>query len=103
MTSQPWIIDERPEAFDPAAEPAAKAAEDLLSPREIEIARLVAAGYPNKTIGGILEISPWTVATHVRRIFIKLGVHGRASMVAHLAQRGFRFQRSPLGGARPRR
>lgn len=72
-----------------------------LSPREQEIARLVAIGYPNKTIAGILDISPWTVATHVRRIFAKLGVHGRPAMIAELAQAGFRFDRpAPV---RPRR
>lgn len=65
-----------------------------LSPREQEIARLVAIGYPNKTIAGILDISPWTVATHVRRIFNKLGVHGRAAMIAELARAGFRFDRA---------
>ena len=70
-----------------------------LSPREQEIARLVAIGYPNKTIAGILDISPWTVATHVRRIFNKLGVHGRPAMIAELARAGFRFDR-PLPAAR---
>jgi DNA-binding CsgD family transcriptional regulator len=64
-----------------------------LSPREQEIARLVAIGYPNKTIAGILDISPWTVATHVRRIFNKLNVHGRPAMIAELAHAGFRFDR----------
>ncbi|HEX8124796.1 MAG TPA: helix-turn-helix transcriptional regulator [Allosphingosinicella sp.] len=64
-----------------------------LSPREQEIARLVAVGYPNKTIAGILDISPWTVATHVRRIFNKLNVHGRPAMIAELARAGFRFER----------
>lgn len=64
-----------------------------LSPREQEIARLVAVGYPNKTIAGILDISPWTVATHVRRIFNKLNVHGRPAMIAELALAGFRFDR----------
>jgi two-component system, NarL family, nitrate/nitrite response regulator NarL len=55
-----------------------------LSPREREIARLVANGLPNKTIGAVLEISTWTVATHLRRIFVKLGVTSRAAMVARL-------------------
>jgi DNA-binding CsgD family transcriptional regulator len=78
-----------------------------LSPREQEIARLVAIGYPNKTIAGILDISPWTVATHVRRIFNKLGVHGRPAMIAELARAGFRFERRRalvlrLTAARPR-
>ncbi|MEZ4618345.1 MAG: helix-turn-helix transcriptional regulator [Caldilineaceae bacterium] len=53
-----------------------------LSPREQEIVRLVAKGYPNKTIAGVLDISPWTVSTHLRRIFAKLGVNSRAEMVA---------------------
>ena len=33
----------------------------LLSPREQEIARMVASGYPNKTIASVLEISSWTM------------------------------------------
>lgn len=53
-----------------------------LSPREQEIVRLVARGHPNKTIAAILEISPWTVSTHIRRIFAKLGVNSRSEMVA---------------------
>lgn len=55
-----------------------------LSPREREIVRLVASGHVNKTIGSVLDISPWTVATHLRRIFAKLGVTSRASMVAKI-------------------
>lgn len=57
----------------------------LLSPREQEIARMVASGYPNKTIASILEISSWTVASHLRRIFIKLEVPSRAAMAARLS------------------
>ncbi len=53
-----------------------------LSPRELEIVRLVAKGHPNKTIAAILDISPWTVATHLRRAFDKLGVKSRAEVVA---------------------
>jgi DNA-binding CsgD family transcriptional regulator len=56
----------------------------LLSPREEEIARMVAAGYPNKTIAAVLDISSWTVGTHLRRVFAKLGVGSRAAMVASL-------------------
>ncbi len=60
-------------------------AEDVhLSPREAEIIRLVAAGLPNKCIGAVLEISTWTVATHLRRIFAKLGVSSRAAMIARV-------------------
>jgi DNA-binding CsgD family transcriptional regulator len=57
-----------------------------LSPRELEIARMVAKGYPNKTIASILDISSWTVASHLRRIFCKFGVSSRAAMVARLLE-----------------
>ena len=62
--------------------------EGVLSPREREIARMVAKGYPNKVIARVLEISSWTVSTHLRRIFAKLGVSTRASMVAQLLEEG---------------
>ena len=58
-----------------------------LSPRELEIVRLVAKGLPNKCIAKVLEISEWTVATHMRRIFAKLGVNSRAAMIAHILER----------------
>jgi DNA-binding CsgD family transcriptional regulator len=57
-----------------------------LSPRELEIARMVAKGYPNKTIATILDISSWTVASHLRRVFSKFGVSSRAAMVACLLE-----------------
>jgi DNA-binding CsgD family transcriptional regulator len=58
------------------------------SPRECEIARMVAKGYPNKTIAAVLEISSWTVGTHLRRIFAKLHVSSRAAMVARMIEMG---------------
>jgi DNA-binding NarL/FixJ family response regulator len=57
-----------------------------LSPREQEIVRMVAKGHPNKVIADVLNISSWTVCTHLRRIFAKLGVTSRAAMVAHLIE-----------------
>jgi DNA-binding CsgD family transcriptional regulator len=53
-----------------------------LSPRERQIARLVAEGATNRAIASSLEISLWTVSTHMRRIFAKLDVCSRAEMVA---------------------
>jgi len=55
-----------------------------LSPREQEIVRMVAEGHPNKVIADVLSISSWTVCTHLRRIFAKLGVTSRAAMVARM-------------------
>jgi DNA-binding CsgD family transcriptional regulator len=59
-----------------------------LSPREQEIVRMVAKGHPNKVIADVLNISAWTVCTHLRRIFLKLGVGSRAAMVAQLLELG---------------
>src|SRR5580765_3818764 len=56
----------------------------ILSPREQEIARMIARGLPNKAIAAVLEISTWTVGTYLRRIFAKLHVTSRAAMVARL-------------------
>jgi len=66
-----------------------------LSPREQEIVRMVAKGHPNKIIADVLNISSWTVCTHLRRIFAKLGVGSRAAMVAQLLQVGVIAPDSP--------
>ena len=63
-------------------------ADATLSPRELEVVRMVAKGHPNKIIADVLSISSWTVCTHVRRIFAKLGVGSRAAMVAQLLECG---------------
>jgi DNA-binding CsgD family transcriptional regulator len=60
-----------------------------LSPREQEVARMVAAGRTNQAIACALDISVWTVSTHLRRIFAKLAVSTRTEMVSRImAQRG---------------
>lgn len=61
-----------------------KLEEVMLTPRESEIARLIAAGNPDKTIAAALGISKFTVSTYIRRIFAKLGVSTRAAMVHRL-------------------
>lgn len=57
-----------------------------LSPRELEIVRMVAKGLPNKTIASVLQISAWTVSSHLRRVFGKLGVTSRTEMVSRLLE-----------------
>ena len=54
---------------------------NILTNRELQIATLVARGKSNKQIAKQLQISKWTVSTHLRRIFIKLKVDNRAAMV----------------------
>ena len=61
-----------------------------LSPRSSEIARMVANGRTNQAIAGALDISIWTVSSHLRRIFAKLAVCSRTETAAHLlGQRSF--------------
>lgn len=57
----------------------------LLTERELQIVKFVALGYPNKQIAKHLQISEWTVSTHLRRVFAKLGVDSRAAMVYRCA------------------
>ncbi len=73
-----------------------RAEEVSLSPREAEIARMVAAGLTNKAIASVLDISPWTVGTYLRRIFGKLEVNSRAAMTAAVARS--RYGRPDAGG-----
>ncbi|MFI1994051.1 LuxR C-terminal-related transcriptional regulator [Actinoplanes sp. NPDC020271] len=58
-----------------------------LTTREREVAHMVAMGLTTGAIAGKLSVSPWTVSTHLRRIFAKLDVSTRAAMVAVLADR----------------
>src|SRR5262245_35215455 len=55
---------------------------ERLTARELQIVALVAEGRVNKQIADDLRISEWTVSTHLRRIFAKLGVDTRAAMVS---------------------
>ena len=52
-----------------------------LSPREIEVLKLVAAGKSNKEIAALLFVSEGTVKTHVLNIHQKLGVTDRTEAV----------------------
>ncbi|ONI92572.1 hypothetical protein ALI22I_03410 [Saccharothrix sp. ALI-22-I] len=53
-----------------------------LSPREAEIARMVAAGQTNREIAEELFLSSRTVEQHVARLFRKLGINSRAHLRA---------------------
>jgi DNA-binding NarL/FixJ family response regulator len=53
--------------------------EDAMSPRELEVLRLVAQGLANKQIGRRLGITERTVKAHLGRVFRELGVADRTS------------------------
>jgi predicted ATPase/DNA-binding CsgD family transcriptional regulator len=58
-----------------------------LTPRELQIAELIARGLSNRAIAAELVISPATAARHVANIFAKLGVTSRAQVAAWTAER----------------
>jgi DNA-binding NarL/FixJ family response regulator len=59
-----------------------------LTPRELEIVRLVAQGLRNKELANRLSITEGTVKIHLHNIYDKLGVDGRLELVLCAQQRG---------------
>jgi len=57
-----------------------------LSPREVEVLRLLVAGASNREIAEQLFVSPRTVQTHLTNIFGKLGVGTRTAAIAYTYQ-----------------
>jgi non-specific serine/threonine protein kinase len=57
-----------------------------LSPREVEIARLVGDGLANREIGERLYLSPRTVEKHIEHVMNKLAVDSRAEIAAWQAR-----------------
>lgn len=58
---------------------------EVLTPREIEIVRMVASGIGNREVGEKLFISEGTVKTHLHTIYEKLGIRSRVQL-ANYAQ-----------------
>lgn len=71
-----------------AAELADHATDDELTPRQVDILRLIAGGNANKQIAHQLCISEQTVKSHVTTIMSKLGANDRTHAVAIGLRRG---------------
>ncbi|HEX4033922.1 MAG TPA: response regulator transcription factor [Solirubrobacteraceae bacterium] len=61
---------------------------DGLTPRELEVLRLIAHGHTSVEIADELRLSPRTVETHRARIHKKLGLDSRAELVRYSLARG---------------
>jgi predicted ATPase/DNA-binding CsgD family transcriptional regulator len=71
----------------------------LLTPRELEVAVLVARGLTNRQAAQQLLVAPRTVETHLEHIFAKLGVQTRAEVAAWAARNESMLDVSSLAGA----
>jgi DNA-binding CsgD family transcriptional regulator len=71
---------------------------DALTPSELHVARLAAAGHTNRQIAQALWISRKTVETHLAAVYRKLEVNDRARLVAVLAGK----DQGPPHDAKPR-
>jgi DNA-binding CsgD family transcriptional regulator len=63
-----------------SAQPSSRVS-DTLTAREHDVLAVISQGFSNKRIARTLEISPETVKTHVKRIFLKLAVNTRTEAV----------------------
>jgi DNA-binding NarL/FixJ family response regulator len=69
-------------------ESAAREAGKNLTPRELEIVRMIAQGLRNKAVATRLSISEGTVKIHLHNIYEKLGVDGRLELVLFAQEKG---------------
>lgn len=62
----------------------------LLTPRERDVARLVAAGQRNRVIAATLGISEGTVKMHLHNVYVKLGLESRTQLAMSAGTLGTR-------------
>ena len=71
-----------------AAEIAEHVTDSSLTPREIDVLRLVAAGNANKEVGALLSLTEVTIKSHMKNILAKLGANDRTHAVTIALKRG---------------
>ena len=60
------------------------AKEFSLSARETEIVMLIARGFTTDNVAKKLVISPYTVNTHIRHVYEKIGIHKRSELIDYI-------------------
>lgn len=76
-------------ASPPSARPAGDEGGAPMTERELEVLRLLAAGYSNREIARTLFVAEGTVKNHVSHILEKMGVRDRTRAVLKAADRGY--------------
>jgi predicted ATPase/DNA-binding CsgD family transcriptional regulator len=61
---------------------------EVLSARELEVLRMLAAGRSNREIAAALGLSVHTVERHASNVYAKLGVRGKAAAASYVMRRG---------------
>jgi len=82
------LLEGHPEPTPKAQAAPAEAEANRLSPRELEVLRLLAMGYTNKQAADQLALSVKTVETYKARLMAKLSLNSRAELVHYALQRG---------------
>jgi NarL family two-component system response regulator YdfI len=77
----PDVFDSLLSSSDTQTQSEIDSSDQTLSPREIEVLRMIAEGLANKEIASKLSISDHTVKFHISSIFAKLGASNRAEAV----------------------
>lgn len=80
-----------PLANSPAAAEPMEADRLGLTPRQVDVLRMLVDGRSNKSIARALDLSPSTVKTHLEAIFHRLQVSSRTQAVVAAARLGLRF------------
>jgi two-component system nitrate/nitrite response regulator NarL len=74
---------------DIASDLCTRPGDELLTPRQLDVLRLLARGLSNKAIASELDISESTVKVHIRAIMERTGMLNRTQIVAHFFRPGF--------------
>jgi DNA-binding NarL/FixJ family response regulator len=69
-------------------EAGARDSAEHLTPREIEVVQMVAAGHRNKEIARRLTLTEGTVKVHLHNVYAKLGVDGRLELLKYAQEHG---------------
>jgi two-component system response regulator NreC len=78
------LLEEKPKPADSAVESL-----ESLTPREIDVLKLIAQGYTNRQIGEELNISVRTVEGHRANLSAKIGLHSRVDLVRYARDHGY--------------
>lgn len=62
---------------------------EVLTPREIEVAQMIASGRSSKVIANELAISEGTAKLHLHHVYEKLNLDGRVALVRYMQSQGF--------------